>query len=219
MKAIVVSPAQNLESSKNFYQKLGFQYENYKNHHYVGDGEFIIQLDSRPEARTGIAFYGNDVPKNTKMVNGVNTGVDPNGVYVYVKQSRQYPTLQFKSNQSFLGNFAGISLESLNLESTIEFWTQYGYLITAGGPENGWIQMENESGLGVAIMKYGTCPHSFRNPSLTFFNGSSNIDIINKIRSTDTWIAEEITHFNKDNIVDNIVLVDPGGYGMFIFSD
>jgi hypothetical protein len=68
-------------------------------------------------------------------------------------------------------------------------------------------------------MKPQTCPHLFFNPSLNFFNGEDNISIISKIRSLDIPITEEITHFNKENKVDNIIIRDPGGYGFFLFND
>ncbi len=54
---------------------------------------------------------------------------------------------------------------------------------------------------------------------MTFFNGKDNLNLIAKIREAGIPITEEITHFNKENIVDNIIIRDPGGYGFFIFSD
>jgi len=54
---------------------------------------------------------------------------------------------------------------------------------------------------------------------LTYFNGKQNLEVIEKIRNNAIPITEEITHFNKEGIVDNIIIRDPGGYGFFIFSD
>lgn len=47
----------------------------------------------------------------------------------------------------------------------------------------------------------------------------SNLAIIQKIRDLQIPITEEITHFNKEGIVDNIIIRDPGGLGFFIFND
>ena len=63
------------------------------------------------------------------------------------------------------------------------------------------------------------CPHLFFNPSLTYFNGGQNLPVIKAIREAGIPIAEEITHFNEEGVVDNVVLRDPGGLGMFIFND
>ncbi len=68
-------------------------------------------------------------------------------------------------------------------------------------------------------MKPNACPHLFFNPSLTYFNGKNNIDIIAKIRALNISITEEITHFNKEGKVDNIIIRDPGGFGFFLFND
>jgi hypothetical protein len=54
---------------------------------------------------------------------------------------------------------------------------------------------------------------------MTYFNGGNNMAVIGKIRSARIPIAEEITHFNKEGIVDNIIIRDPGGYGFFVFND
>ena len=45
------------------------------------------------------------------------------------------------------------------------------------------------------------------------------MEVIGKVRELGIPIAEEITHFNKEGLVDNIIIRDPGGYGFFIFSD
>ena len=68
-------------------------------------------------------------------------------------------------------------------------------------------------------MKTGSCPHLFFNPSLTYFNGAKNLSIIQQIKTLQIPITEEITHFNKEGIVDNIIIRDPGGLGFFLFSD
>ena len=45
------------------------------------------------------------------------------------------------------------------------------------------------------------------------------MEIIEKIRELNFPITEEITHFNDQGIVDNIIIRDPGGFGFFLFSD
>jgi hypothetical protein len=68
-------------------------------------------------------------------------------------------------------------------------------------------------------MAPNACPHLFFNPSLTYFNGKNNLQIIENIRKSGVDITEEITVFNKEGIVDNVILRDNGGLGFFIFSD
>ena len=54
---------------------------------------------------------------------------------------------------------------------------------------------------------------------MTYFNGQKNLAIIEEIRELNIPIAEEITYFNSEGTVDNIIIRDPGGYGFFIFND
>lgn len=71
----------------------------------------------------------------------------------------------------------------------------------------------------VSLMRPLNCPHLFFNPSLTYFNGGRNPEVIAAIRKAGVPISEEITHFNSRGEVDNVILRDPGGYGFFVFND
>ena len=117
------------------------------------------------------------------------------------------------------GNFMGLSIEAVDVKKTVEFWQVLGYEKTMGSIEQGWIAFQNGSSIGISIMKPLICPHLFYNPGLTFFNSGKNLPIIEKIRAAGIPIAEEITVFNKEGIVDNVVLCDPGGLGFFVFND
>ena len=55
--------------------------------------------------------------------------------------------------------------------------------------------------------------------SIAFNGKENNPKVIQNIRNVGIPIAEEITTFNKEGIVDNIIIQDPGGYGFFIFND
>jgi hypothetical protein len=68
-------------------------------------------------------------------------------------------------------------------------------------------------------MAYGSSPHLFFNPSLTYFNGKNNLAVIESLRESGIPLAQEITHFNDKGIVDNVILQDAGGLGIFVFSD
>lgn len=222
MKAIINSPAQNLDASLAFYRKLEYRIITIDGIFYAIDGELIIRLDTRQNARAGMVLY-TDLNKfsfdHFEKIHGVWTGVDPNGIYVFVKDISEYFQIEHEKSKALTGNFVGISIETLKFEGTIRYWEQFGYRVTLGSQAQGWIQMSAENNIDIGIMKYGSCPHSFRIPSMTFFNGQNNVAIIEKIKSSGIEIAEKITHFNKEGIVDNVVLADPGGYGIFVFSD
>jgi hypothetical protein len=43
--------------------------------------------------------------------------------------------------------------------------------------------------------------------------------VIQKIRDLNIPITEEITAFNTECIVDNVIIRDPEGFGFFVFND
>ena len=193
------------------------------------DGNAIIEINPDRFARAGVKFYKNNwdstieqLQKITK-VSPIENGYllsDQSGVWIYLMKSNS--TVKFDLSaveNSTLGNFAGLSLETTDIQKSIAIWEILGFSKTMGSIEQGWVAYENQDKMGVSFMQPNSCPHLFFNPSLTYFNGKDNLSIIEKIRTAGISITEEITHFNKEGIVDNIIIRDPGGYGFFIFSD
>ena len=76
-----------------------------------------------------------------------------------------------------------------------------------------------EGSIGVSVMGVHSCPHLFFNPRLTYFNSGKTPMVIAKIRVAKIAITEEISVFNKEGSVDNVVLRDPGGTGFLVFND
>jgi len=226
MPSLIHSPAPDLERSTLFYQKLGFQEITFEDQVYFSDEQLIIHLNTDPFARPGLQLFNKDWSSviaalsklgPVKEHKGKHLAVDPNGVFVYL--STETPTFKQAKHSSILGNFAGLSLETHHLERSIRFWNILGFELTHGGLEQGWLSLSDAEGFVVSIMQTGTCPHLFLNPSLTFFNGKENPQIIQKIRATELPIFQEVTHFNPEGLVDNIILQDPAGYGIFVFND
>ena len=124
-----------------------------------------------------------------------------------------------EASSSVLGNYMGLSLETPDMDKSAQLFEILDFKAVMGSAEQGWVVFQNADGLGISLMKPMSCPHLFFNPSLTYFNGQNNLAVIEKIRALDIPITEEITHFNEENKVDNIIIRDPGGLGFFLFSD
>jgi hypothetical protein len=116
------------------------------------------------------------------------------------------------------GNFAGLSIETLDISKSQELWQVLGFEPTAGDADKGWVSLSNGE-LTISLMAPLACPHLFLNPSLTYFNGDQNLKVIDQIQNRKIGIVEEITVFNDEGKVDNIIIQDPGGLGAFLFSD
>src|SRR5690606_7170891 len=100
-----------------------------------------------------------------------------------------------------------------------KIWNLLGFNTVQGSAEQGWISLSDDDGNSLSLMVPNCCPHLFLHPSISYFNGAGNPAIIEKIRTTGISITEEITHFNKEGKVDNIILSDSGNIGFFIFND
>ena len=229
MRSIVQTPTNNLAESKHFYQKLNFEYHQINDRHYVVDGKLVIEINPDRFARAGVKIYKESWSAEVAALESFTTVAkiedgyllsDSSGVWIYLMEEELDLGLNLDTEaKSLLGNYSGMSLEGISIAEIYKVWSLLGFKITMGGPNLSWMVTENEDGLAISFMGANSCPHLFFNPSLTYFNGANNLNVIAKIQSLRIPITEEITHFNKEGIVDNIILRDPGGLGFFIFSD
>jgi len=233
MRGHFQTPTNNLQGSIEFYEKLNFKLLSTKPEVLVTDGRLIMEINPSRYARASVKLFQNDwsevldqIGRNTALIE-VEKGhlvASPCGVHVFLLGGASPITEKMKSqlgDSSFglTGNFAGLSLETTDMKRSATFWNTLGFEKTMGDVDQGWVTLQDSNGMGISLMKPMSCPHLFFNPSMTFFNGKNNLNIIAQIREKNIPIVEEITHFNKEGIVDNIILRDPGGFGMFLFSD
>lgn len=230
MPTLIHTPTPTLDKSLDFYKKLNYHQMTFGNHHIVTDGKVFIEINPERTARPGVIFYGTLEHIDTHWLAQHTVGNtkdgkiilrDPNGVWVYFANENEKLELPQVGEQfGFTGNFSGMSIESSVVGQTLAFWQALGFQLTAGSEEAGWLSLTNADHFTVSIMKPLVCPHLFINPSMTFFNGKEgNPECIRKIRAAGIPIMEEITVFNKNGDVDNIIIQDPGGYGFFVYND
>jgi predicted lactoylglutathione lyase len=229
MHTLIQTPTPSLQTSLDFYTKLGFKVLSKEHPTLVGDEQVVIEINEDRYARAGIKLFSptwESMVKELKThsaiqkIEGGYLSSDPSGVWVYLIESTANPEVDLPQNQrSVLGNYAGISLESISIPRSMEFWKILGFSKNSGDEKQGWVSLVDENGMGLSIMNPNSCPHLFFNPSFTYFNGRNNPAIIQKIRDLGIPITEEITHFNPGGEVENIIIRDPGGFGIFLFND
>ncbi|GLR18271.1 hypothetical protein [Portibacter lacus] len=228
-KSLIVSPAPDLKKSLDFYRRLNFFEFESEGRQYVADKEYIIELDSSKHARAGLKFFKKDWLDTVRQLRTLTEVIridngyllaDFTGMWIYLVESMEgvgIPVVLEK--QSGLGSIAGLSLEGISIAQMNKIWKILGFEKTMGDETAGWMSIKNDDGFTISLMGANACPHLFFNPSLTYFNGTDNLDVIQNIRTLNIPFTEEITAFNKDGIVDNVIIRDPGGLGYFIFSD
>lgn len=227
MQGLIHTPTPHLSSSIDFYLKLGFSQISEKPI-CLTDGKAFVEINPDRYSRSGFKFYKEswkveiDKLKSITEVVPIKDGYlisDGNGVWIYLIEG--IPEIELSEKEasfSVLGNYMGISLESIDPKKSFEIYLSMGFKLVFGNLEGSYFSLTN-NGFTITLMKALSCPHLFFNPSLTYFNGKNNPEIISKIRTLKIPITEEITHFNKEGIVDNIIIRDPGGLGFFIFND
>ncbi|HQV51074.1 MAG: VOC family protein [Flavobacteriales bacterium] len=227
MTGHIHTPTPDLAKSIDFYKRLGFTVASEGTPTLITDGDITIEINAERTARAGVALYDNNwgdvIPKlntPTHPCKGGHVCADPNGIWIYMLDGDAPVVPKTDIKGTILGKCMGVTIETTDMARSVALWQALGFAITMGTAESGWVVVSAEGCPGVSIMKPLMCPHLFFNPSLTYFNGKvGNPVVIENVRKAGIPITEEISHFNKDGIVDNIIIRDPGGYGFFLFND
>ena len=229
MQAIAQTPTNKLENSIDFYQKLGFKKIDDTGAVLFTDGQLIIEINPERSARAGIKLFKSswavEVEKLRSLaaVNTIPNGYllsDASGVWIYLIEGEPaWKAETAEKSFSALGNFSGVTLETTDMKRSADIYKALGFTIAYGDESKPYMGL-SWADFSISLMKPNICPHLFFNPSFSYFNGKEgNPQVIAKVRELKIPIAEEITHFNKEGNVDNIIIRDPGGYGFFLFND
>lgn len=224
MSFAIRTPTPDLETSLTYYRRLGFtRLETESSGAWLSDGAVNIWIDPARHARTALVLFVDDPAAVAAGCSGPTLAMgddvlcgDPNGVKVLLRRGSA-PTPQ--GEPALTGRFAGLSIEAVDPAATVAFWQSLGFTVAAGGADQGWTQLARDGSCGISVMGMNMCPHLFPNPGLTYFNSGGNPALIARMRDVGVPLAEEITAFNDAGDVDNVILVDPGGTGFFVFND
>lgn len=228
MKLYIQSPAPNFDRSQEFYKSIGFNVQLISDQKaIVSDDRISLIINGLPNARLGIILASDNVQVYFNRYNekysvlkdekGYITA-DPNGVKLYLQPMYQ-KQIPKKSSSSIIGTNYGYGIETHYMEQSIDFWHRLGYTSPTTAVKS-YVTLSANNLPDLTLFAPGMCPHAFYNPSLTYFNGKEgNPKVINQIRQRGIVPVEEITAFNPEGLVDNIIISDPGGLHYFIFND
>ncbi len=203
MKFITQISSPNYKRSCQFYETAGYHslLED-DNGRYIFDGKYISLISKNRKFRNGLIVFTDseiEVSKSNSELYASEIAQDPNGMHVVFRDSSSYPSFHIDQlGNSTFGNPYGLGIESVHFKETCAFWMKFGFKIGFGEIEKGGFVSMNSNGFDLAIFKHGSCPHSFNNPSFSFFNGKEgNPKIIQRLKELNMEFSEEVTVFNE----------------------
>ena len=228
MQLTMQIPTANLNQSIVFYKKLGFEIRTQGLKILAIDSQICNEINQERTARIYIQLHQNSRNnsllqlKDRTPIIKIEEGyliTDPNGIWIKLIEKTLNEKAIRSNSKSLLGNYGGVYIETLDVSKSYEFWSLLGFSSTSKDFSKGWIEIKSEAGDSISLLQAQQCPHLFFNPSLTYFNGFRNLEIIESIKKHNIGIREKVTEFNSKGEVDNIILRDSGGLGFFIFND
>lgn len=226
MTLCLTTPAPDPEVSARSLTRLGFEPVS-KGSSLMTDGAAVIHVDTTPRARAGVRVWRGALGREADELltrhgaapfDGGRLAAAPSGVPLWVVDGPE-PELETGPLGALLGSFAGISIETPSLARSVAFWSALlDARVAAGGVDQGWLTLRRDGLADLSFMGPLACPHSFANPSLTYFNGGRNAEVIAAVRAREIPVFEEVGGTDSAP-AENIVLREPGGIGFFVFND
>lgn len=228
--ACLTVKATDLQSSLPFYEKLGFE----RVDGYVADnpsipfsdGILLLLLKASDESGGELTYFtenlderikhlkASEIAFNRKEQNEVSF-TDPSGLSVRVIQADTFKMEKPQGKSwSKCGRFYEVSIETKSVDSSIEFWNKLGFEVTYREPPTARWATLSDGNIKLGLYEKGTCPHKFKNPSLTYFEPDM-AERIERLKSDGVEFVEELR--NAEGKVDNAIAEAPDGQYFFLF--
>ena len=191
MKLTPQTPTADLNQSIVFYEKLGFEIQTLGSRIVALDAQNCIEINPERTARVCIQLHQSnwnktllELKSHTPIIKTKEGYLitDPNGIWIKLIVETWDEKITSSNYKSLLGNYAGVCIETLEVSKSYEFWNLLSFSSKSKDFSKGWIEMKSEVGDSISLIKAQQCPHLFFNPSMTYFNGSHNLEIIESIK-------------------------------------
>lgn len=167
------------EATADFCAQLGFRTISRENESILlTDGNVYFDVHRSEHTATALSYLVNDIANKIEMAENLQLQIaekshhhvvirEPNGLNILLIDSAIMPLKEFSPKPiSLCGLFSEISLETDDTERSTRWWQNVGFKVTTQGKT--WCTMD-DGHINVGLYQRGTCPHKFKNPSLTYF--------------------------------------------------
>lgn len=166
------------EATTDFCKRLGFQtLLQEPESTLLTDGTLYFDVHRSEHTATALSYLVNDIATKIEMAENLQLQIaekshhhaiirEPNGLNILLIDSAIMPLKEFSPKPiSLCGSFSEISLETDDTERSTRWWQNVGFKVTTQGKT--WCTMD-DGRIKVGLYQRGTCPHKFKNPSLTY---------------------------------------------------
>lgn len=228
--ALVTVNAPDLQASLSFYQKLGFRKSEGNmadaRSTFLSDGKLLLSLEENSEPHSELTYFVGNLNEKVEELKdsgvalsceGTNEAkfVDPNGLGVRLVEAPAFGKKKSdEASWSKCGRFYEASIEAESIDESIAFWNTLGFEVTFREPPTARWATLSDGNIRLGIYEKGTCPHRFKNPSLTYFEPDM-VERIERLKGEGVEFIEEMR--NSEGKVDNAIAEAPDGQYFFLF--
>ncbi len=228
--AFVTVSAPDLRASLSFYQKLGFRKLEGNTADarstFLSDGQLLLSLEEGSEPHSELSYFVVSVHEKVEELKesrvalsyeGTNEArfVDPSGLGVRLVEGTAFGKEKSEETAwSKCGRFYEASIEAESVDESIAFWSELGFEVSYREPPTARWATLSDGNIRLGVYEKGTCPHRFKNPSLTYFEPDM-VKRIARLKNEGVKFIEEM--HNSEGQIDNAIAEAPDGQYFFLF--
>lgn len=212
------------EKTGAFCSTLGFTVVSRENAAaLMTDGNYFFDIRYAKKPATTLSYCVSDISNAIHMAENLEIAIieksqhhailqEPNGLLILLISSEALALSEFPKNPSSLcGTFYEMSLETTDMEGSISWWQNVGFKVTTR--QNTWCTLDDGK-MKIGLYEKGSCPHTFRNPSLTYFESDMS-ERIGKLKERGTTFAQEEGEIGMKG---HAIAESPDGQYFFLFT-
>jgi len=169
----------NASAAEKFLDILGFRViESDETSTLLTDGNLYFDLRRSKQNTTMVSYCVNDIGNAVEMAQNLEIEIaemsphhvimrEPNGLLILLAGPGVISLREFDRNpMSIAGTLYEVSVETSDMERSIAWWQNVGFKVLTR--QQTWCTLD-DGNLKIGLYEKGSCPHLFRNPSITYF--------------------------------------------------
>lgn len=187
------------------------------------DGNYFFDIRHAEQSATTLSYCVSDITDAIQMAENLEIAIveksqhhavlqEPNGLLVLLIATEVMTLGEFpKIPSSLCGTLYEISLETPDMERSVSWWQNVGFKVTK--KQATWRTLDDGK-IKIGLYEKGSCPHAFRNPSITYFE-SDMADRIAELKKRGVRFAQEEKEIGMKG---HAIAESPDGQYFFLFT-